>query len=254
MATEGHGHRSKYGAAGKKSDIVRIMQLRGKGMKYREIAEAMGTTEQVIKNTVYRAGLMSQNGKTPSYKKEREKSRMKQINELEGLVAQYENGRIEKQFYKDDNRGRAAAVTTHIAQCIAIGNTVDIENIDTLYAAFEAYIRLCAETDSPITMITACLALGTPKAMLYRWRTGMTRQRDPAYKEFADSVFYAVQAGIETCMATGLINPVVGIWWEKAHFHEVEAEKTGAVELGEEQGRKTAQQIAEEYEGVVLPE
>ena len=90
-------------------------------------------------------------------------------------------------------KGRATAINVHIAMCAAMGAKADVENINSLYAAFENYIKLCAENDVPMTMGTACLAIGVNKATLTRWRTGTGRTED--YREFAESVVDVFKLG-----------------------------------------------------------
>lgn len=243
----------------KKQDLTNILALTRQGLTYGEIAKRVGTTEQVIKNTVYRAKLNSQSSHNKSFiqrKRDEKMKREKTMERIEELSAQYSNSSelMARSAFKDGNEGRAAAVNMHLAQCIAIGAMVDLDDINSLYAAFESYIKMCTQTDSPVTLLTACLALGINKKTLSEWQKGKHRENTQAYKDFADSVLFAIQAGIETCMATGLINPVVGIWWEKAHFKEIEADKQTAVADEPDDRRKSAQEIIDEYEGVELPE
>ena len=137
---------------------------------------------------------------------------------------------------------------------MARGNVIRAMGDDEVLETFENYIKLCAENDVPMTMSTACLAIGVSKSTLTTWRAGKTRTED--YREFAESVVYAVQAGLEAMMATGLVNPVVGIWWEKSHFGMVEATKGEAVESDPLGVKRSAEEIAAEYEGIEggLPE
>ena len=225
------------------------MALRKKGLTYDQIGAELGTSGQVIKNAVYRA---KQKG-TSSHKRE---NLNKSDTKIEDLVTKYQNSLTSRTALKDENAGRATAVNTHIAQCMAIGKMVDVDNINSLYAAFETYIKLCAESDCPMNLISACVAIGVGKTALRSWSTQGSRADNPAYKEFADGVMFAIQAGIETCMSVGLINPVVGIWWEKAHFREIEADRQAAPDtaISALERKKTAQQIMDEYEGLELPE
>ena len=236
----------------RKMDLATIIRLTRKGMTYKEIAKVLDTTEQVIRNTVYRAGRYARSDRIAtmsSHDTHRKKVKKLSEKEIDKLAKQYESYAIGvKSALKEENKGRATAINVHIAMCAAMGAKADVENINSLYAAFENYIKLCAENDVPMTMSTACLAIGVSKSTLATWRAGKTRTED--YREFAESVVYAVQAGLEAMMATGLVNPVVGIWWEKSHFGMVEATKGEAVESDPLGSRRTAEEIAAEYEGV----
>jgi transposase-like protein len=234
----------------KKMDITKIIQLSRKGLDYKQIAVELGTTYQVVRNTVYRAnrvGAMSgsMNSDTVPRKKVKKLSK-EEVNKLATRMEKYMTQA--GQMLKEENRGRATAVNVHVGMCVALGAQVDLDNINSLYAAFESYLKLCAENDCPLTMTSACLACGIKPSTLSQWRKGNTRTEE--YKEFAESVTYAVQAGIESMMAAGIINPVVGIWWEKAHFNMREADKVEATENDPLGQKKSAEEIAAEYEGL----
>lgn len=237
-----------------KMDLSKIIKYTREGLTYPEIAERLGTTTQVIKNTVYRASTRAtQRGAMSSSNIPRKRAKK---------VSKAEVGKIAKKMstyldnvsgvLKEENKGRATAINVHIGMCVGLGAQVDIENINSLYAAFENYLRICAENDVPLTMSSACLACGVKPSTLATWRRGKARTGD--YKEFAESVTYAVQAGIEAMMATGLLNPVVGIWWEKSHFSMIESNRAESGDNDPLGQRRTAEEIAEEYSNVELPD
>ena len=172
----------------------------------------------------------------------------------ERMVANYPNSPLMKSALKEENAGRASAAVSHVMKCMQLGADVNTDNIQTLYKGLEEYIKFCYENDFPPTVATCCLALGINHRTLNEWRKGTKRGSDPEYKKFAESVKYVIQAGIEACMVTGLINPVVGIWWEKAHFDMIETQKVvteQADPLGES---KSAKEIVEKYAELLPPE
>lgn len=238
----------------KKMDIGKVIHLSKKGMTYKQIAKELDTTEQVIKNTVYRAsrrGAMSGAMNSDTVPRKRVKKLSKA--EIDKLSTKMEKYMTQAgQMLKEENRGRATAVNVHIGMCVALGAQVDIDDINSLYAAFENYLKICAENDAPLTVTSACLACGIKPATLSDWRRGKTRTED--YKEFAESVTYAVQAGIESMMAAGVINPVVGIWWEKSHFNMIEANRAEASDADPLGQKRSAEDIAAEYDGLELPD
>lgn len=238
----------------KKMDISKIIRLSRKGLSYKEIAVELGTTYQVVRNTVYRAnrvGAMS--GSMNSVTVPRKKVKKLSKAEIDKLSTKMEKYMTQAgQMLKEENRGRATAVNVHIGMCVALGAQVDVEDINSLYAAFENYLKICAENDCPLTVTSACLACGIKPSTLSEWRKGRTRTED--YKEFAESVTYAVQAGIESMMAAGVINPVVGIWWEKSHFNMIEANRAEASDADPLGQKRSAEDIAAEYDGLELPD
>lgn len=171
----------------------------------------------------------------------------------ERMVANYPNSPLMSSALSEANAGRAAAAVGHVMKCMQLGADVNKESIPSLYKGLENYIKFCYENDFPPTMATCCLALGLETGSLNSWRKGTRRAENPEYKRFAESVRYVIQAGIEACMVTGLINPVVGIWWEKSHFNMIETQKIEVEQsdpLGE---KKSAKEIAEKYANF-LPE
>lgn len=247
----------------KKMDLTRILKLKGKGMTYKQIAEVIGTTEGVIRNTVYRAKLSKSSSTKRSvqgWQKKREQQEMERKMKLEKNLARIDE--LAKQYTHDrkntttamaeKDAGRAASVNMFIGQCIGISTMVDINDINSLYAGFGAYVRLCTESDIPMAFATACLALGVSGNQIGTWKTG--KVKDQEYKTFAESVYYAIHAGIESCMAVGLINPIVGIWWEKSVFKMIEAQHAAPEEENPMGQRRTAEQIAADYDEVPLPD
>jgi predicted transcriptional regulator len=243
------------------SDIPRVLEMRKAGMTYREIAEEYQTTPQTVKSLI-------QEGKKPKEKKPRTgehgpvaaaRRRALDPKEIAEESVRISEG-IEKHshavmpFLKPENAGKATKVNSHVLQCIMQGQTIDQKNINSLWAGWENYIKLCVQNDMPLTMNAACLSLGLDPALLQQWRTGTNAVTNPDFMAFAKAVTFAVHTGIEICMSQGIINPVVGIWWEKAHFHMIEAQNVEAPDkdpLGE---KKSPEAIAAEYEQLELPE
>ena len=227
-----------------------IFNLRKEGLSYEQIGQRLGTSGQVIKNKLRNAAEFTRTGE-----KKRKYMAVFSEEETAELVKNYSTFAMGvKSAMKDENAGRARAANLHVMQCIGIGQQVDVDDINSLYAAWECYVKLCVENDLPMTLATACLALGQPVSTLKGWRSGQSRTLTPEYKTFAEGVVYAVQAGIEACMAAGIINPVLGIWWEKSHFGMIEAQREEAKTaepLGE---KRSAEDILADYAGVELPD
>ena len=237
----------------RKMDISLIIQMSKMGLSYRQMADVLDTTYQVVRNCVYRAnriGAMSgsMDAKTLKRKKVKKLSE-KEVNKLATKMEKYmaQTGGM----LKEENAGRATAVNVHVGMCIALGAQVDVENINSLYAAFENYLKICAENDVPLTVTSACLACGIKPATLTSWRKG---KKNEDYREFAESVTYAVQAGLEAMMAAGVINPVVGIWWEKSHFSMIEANRAEAEDNDPLGTKRSVEDIVAEYDGLELPD
>lgn len=220
--------------------IERINALKAQGMTYKQIAKELHTTEQCVKNTVYRS-------KLPKPQKAEPPSRLlRPISESLAAAAD--------KALSEANRGRAKASVAHVMECMDISRKVDSENIDSLYDGLKAYLQLCYERDFPMTMANVCIALGVARNTLLMWKQGQAHKENPEFRKFAESVYSVLQSGIEATMATGLLNPVLGIWWEKSHFDMKEADRAQEVREDPLGQKKSAEQIAEEYQDVELPD
>lgn len=152
---------------------------------------------------------------------------------------------------KTNGSGKASAAVAHVLTCMEIGKQADINNIDSLALCLQQYLQACLEQDFPVTAGNCYLALHVDRRRVHDYTTGTRRQGDPRYKEFFSMVKLILEGSIESSMAFGTINPVIGIWWEKAHFGMVEAQKEETVTddpLGE---RRSAQEIREKYAGLL---
>ena len=219
--------------------IEKINAFKAQGMNYKQIAKELRTTEQCVKNTVYRSKLPKpQKAEPPS-------QLVKPLSETLASIGP---------ALSESNRGRAAAATAHVMECMDIGRTVDNENPDSLFNGLKAYVQLCLERDFPMTISNACLALGVARKTLLAWKQGQAHTDNPEFQKLAESVYTIIQGGIEATMANGVLNPVLGIWWEKSHFDMKEADRVQEVRsdpLGE---AKSAEQIAAQYEDLPLPD
>ena len=155
---------------------------------------------------------------------------------------------------KEDKAGLNRAAGWFVLQCWRLGQTVNHEDIDSMYNALTRYVELCTEAGMPMLVKTCHLALGFTGGKESTWRTGKYRSSDPRYREFVQVMDTIIAAGIESAGATGSLDKVLTIWFEKAHFgmYEQQGLKVeGADPLGE---RLTPQQIADKYSQVDLPD
>lgn len=219
--------------------IEKINAFKAQGMTYKQIANELHTTEQCVKNTVYRSKLPKPQKAIPPPRS------IKPLSETLASIGP---------ALSESNRGRAAAATAHVMECMDIGRTVNSEDPDSLFNGLKAYVQLCLERDFPMTISNACLALGVARKTLLAWKQGQAHTDNPEFQKLAESVYTIIQGGIEATMANGVLNPVLGIWWEKAHFDMKEADHVQEARgdpLGE---AKSAEQIAAQYEDLPLPD
>jgi len=196
--------------------------MRTKGRTYKEIAEHFGTTEQVIKNYFYNESKKSadaeQNKRPPGRPKG---SRNKRTLAEEAMLADWEKNKLAPMM-REDKAELNRAAGYFVAQCWKMGQSVDPDNIESLYNGLMRYVELCTQTGMPMLVKTCHLALGLQGATITRWKNGTYRSNDPRYKEFAEVLEAVIGAGMESAAAAGSIDRVLTIWWQKAHFNMVE--------------------------------
>lgn len=158
---------------------------------------------------------------------------------------------LEELNSKDDN-GSNAKIAQFLMQCRAISKYADVKNIETLYACFEAYLKLCYEFDFRITNMTAYMACGLSRKNIDDWANKKRRSSDPAYKEFADTLREMCSAAREQYGVEGKTNPVLTIFHQKAYdkFNDQPIQESDDVSpLGEMQD---AHALAKKYENIPL--
>ena len=127
---------------------------------------------------------------------------------------------------------------------------VDKKNVPDLYQRFYRYLAYCAEKGIIPNNMNAYFAIGITKQDISVWNAG---QRSPEHKQFAEDIKQFFASIHEQAGGEGIVNPILSIYWSKAHDGMVEASKLEVVNadpLGEKQ---SSEQIAQKYAGI-LPE
>ncbi len=159
--------------------------------------------------------------------------------------------RLENKNKKGDV-GEKAKAADFILKCREISRYSDHDNIDTLYACFEAYIQLCITYDYTISNMTAYMACGVHRKDIDRWSRGERRKSDPAYKEFADKVREVCSAARDLYGMEGITDRAITIYHQKA-FDKLSdqpvPDKEDTSPLGE---MKDAESLAKKYENIPL--
>ena len=193
-----------------------------KGKTYKEIAEHFGTTEQRVKNAFSLDSKAKREAEETKRKPGRPPgSKNKETLAKEKMLTNWQNSALAPQM-REDKADLNRAAGYFVAQCWKLGETVDHNNIDSLYRGLENYIALCTQCGMPMLVKTCHLALGINAHTISKWRTGRQRADDARYKEFVEVLDAVINAGIESAAAAGSIDRVLTIWWEKAHFRMTE--------------------------------
>ena len=162
------------------------------------------------------------------------------------------NQNLVQNVIKSIPEGENTRYITHTLEVQQIGIGSNPNDLDDLKARFIKYLEVCAKNDMKLGNMAAYCAMGITKDMAYEWEHGHSRGVE--HKMFIRFVKSVIAAYRESAVAEGKINPVIGIFWQKAfdglnELTEVEASNQieGVVE------HLTPEQIADKYQNL-LPE
>ena len=145
---------------------------------------------------------------------------------------------------------RVTAFVQYHMDMLKMRQGVDKKNVPDLYNRFLNYLDYCAKHGIIPNNMNAYFAIGITRQDITAWYAG---NRSPEHKQFADDIKQFFASIHEQAGGEAIVNPILSIYWSKAHDGMVEASKLEVVNtdpLGEKQ---SAEQIAEKYAGI-LPE
>ena len=145
---------------------------------------------------------------------------------------------------------RVTAFVQYHMDMLTMRQGVDKKNVPDLYQRFYRYLAYCAEKGIIPNNMNAYFAIGITKQEIAAWYAG---QRSPEHKQFAEDIKQFFASIHEQAGGEGIVNPILSIYWSKAHDGMVEAQKLEVVNtdpLGEKQ---SSEQIAQKYADI-LPE
>lgn len=224
-----------------------VKQLAGMGKTYKEIAERCGTTENYIKKMMYEDRKKQQEAEANKRPRGRPPgARNKRTIAEEKMLTNWEHSPLSSMM-REDKADLNRAAGYFVTECLKLGQTVDRDNIESLYDALQKYVALCTQTGMPMLVKTCNLALGVNSSTLKHWKNGTWKGSDERYKTFAEMVEAVVGAGMEASAAAGSVDKILLIWWQKAYFDMKESDgapKEESNPLGE---KRSAREIAEVY-------
>lgn len=143
---------------------------------------------------------------------------------------------------------RVTAFVQYHMDMLTMRQGVDKKNVPDLYQRFYRYLAYCAEKGIIPNNMNAYFAIGITKQDVSLWNAG---QRSPEHKQFAEDIKQFFASIHEQAGGEGIVNPILSIYWSKAHDGMVEASKLEVVNtdpLGEKQ---SSEQIAQKYAGIL---
>ena len=145
---------------------------------------------------------------------------------------------------------RVTAFVQYHMDMMKMRQGVDKKNVPDLYNRFFAYLGYCAEHGIIPNNMNAYFAIGIIKQDISAWKAGT---RTPEHKQFAEDISQFFASIHEQAGGENIVNPILSIYWSKAHDGMVEASKLEVVNtdpLGEKQ---SSSEIAQKYADI-LPE
>lgn len=132
-----------------------------------------------------------------------------------------------------------------------ISMEADRSDPETLYNCLHKYFKMCAERGLHITQQGAFHSVGMSKRIVDAMLNGVSYNKDPRYKAFAEYLYQCCSEYREMQMANGKIHPVTGIFWQKIYDNYVEP-KNNVNEAHDALGEvKSSSEILEKYKDII---
>ena len=142
-------------------------------------------------------------------------------------------------------------VAYHVAM-MQMRQGVDKHNVPDLYDRFYRYLAFCGEHGIMPNNSNAYFAIGITKGDIYTWSSG--RGGTPEHQKFAEDIKAFFASVHEQAPTEGLMNPISAMFWQKAHDGMIEASKVEVTQTDPLGEKRSAEEIAKKYDGVVLPD
>ena len=147
---------------------------------------------------------------------------------------------------------KTTAFVAYHLECLKMREGVNKRDVPDLYQRFYRYLAYCVEHGVMPNNMNAYLAIGVSKQDISDWRLG--QWGSPEHKKFAEDVAAFFASIHEQAGADGVVNPILSIYWSKAHDGMTDQPRV-QVEVKDSLGeRRSAEDIAKAYEEVNLPD
>ena len=145
---------------------------------------------------------------------------------------------------------RVTAFVQYHMDMLQMRQGVDKKNVPDLYQRFYRYLAYCAEKGIIPNNMNAYFAIGITKQDISAWNAG---QRSPEHKQFAEDIKQFFASIHEQAGGEGIVNPILSIYWSKAHDNLSDQPKI-EVSIEDPLGqRASSEEIAARYSSL-LPE
>ena len=143
---------------------------------------------------------------------------------------------------------RVTAFVQYHMDMLQMRQGVDRKNVPDLYNRFYRYLAYCAEKGIIPNNMNAYFAIGITKQDISAWNAG---QRSPEHKQFAEDIKQFFASIHEQAGGEGIVNPILSIYWSKAHDGMVEAQKLEVVNTDPLGEKRSSEEIARTYADIL---
>lgn len=143
---------------------------------------------------------------------------------------------------------RVTAFVQYHMDMLTMRQGVDKKNVPDLYQRFYRYLAYCAENGIIPNNMNAYFAIGITKQEISAWNAG---QRSPEHKQFAEDIKQFFASIHEQAGGEGIVNPILSIYWSKAHDNLSDQPKI-EVSIEDPLGqRASSEEIARRYSDIL---
>lgn len=144
---------------------------------------------------------------------------------------------------------RVSAFVQYHMDMMIMRQGVDKKNVPDLYNRFYAYLGYCAQHGIIPNNMNCYYAIGINKSDIGAWYAG---RGTPEQRQFAEDIKQFFASIHEQAGGEAIVNPILSIYWSKAHDGMIEASKVEVVNTDPLGERRSAEEIARDY--VDLPD
>ena len=146
---------------------------------------------------------------------------------------------------------RVTAFVQYHVDMLRMRQGADKKNVPDLYQRFINYLQYCADHGIIPNNMNAYFAIGLDKDVIKSWYHG--ERGTPEQQQFARDIRTFFASIHEQAGGEGIVNPILSIYWSKAHDGMVEAQKLEVISADPLGEKKSAEEITKQYQDL-LPE
>ena len=231
--------------------VSTIRKLLAEGYSVSEVAEKTGISRQAVYQKIKMDDAKKEAKNTTGYRPADLRTVKDQFVDPETGMVVSVTGHNKVIIAKMGDDSVSQFVAYHMAM-LQMRQGVDKKNVDDLYQRFNKYLEYCCEHNIVPNNMNAYFAIGVARQDISAWHLGTSGT--PEHRRFADDVMAFFASVHEQGATDGVLNPISAMFWQKAHdglSDQPKIEVSVNDPLGE---KRTAEDIANKYGEVELPD